>query len=1750
MNKTIALLTALSLTTLSIFASPTPIAIAGDLLVDLNAGDLTSIGEGNEVNLWTNNGTTPDFKSLNGTGGPTFELRDNVPTVRFNNTPEHCMTNGAFGSLPPSILGTNTWSIEAWVYREGSGGGTTIFSWTPRDGVDSPAGKSMELRYLDPNNTVEHHGSGYNIPWGGYPNSTVPPPPYGAWHHLVATRDATGRERLYCNGHIVTEDRRPNTNLADDGTFVVGGVYSRTKESPWDHRYQGDISQIRVHSDTLTPEDVLTNYQLDNTRYNRANEQDALWTGTWINSVQPASGRGLIIDSDPDLDDPAIINTSLDLTTLRPDSGSLTITDGADITLAPFPTRLSFGYAGSHFNLYLANGSLTTTSFSTTSADRYINFGYGTDATATVVVGDGTNPAAITHDYDIALAANLGTTATMTIRNAATVTTGHRLRIGDQGGHGILNIEAGGTLVSSSPLVGARAATGEVYVAGMLIASNSRLEIGENSESATVTLLPGGTISATAITPFNSSSYGSLILDGGTIVAPPNDARSAFISGNLDITLTDNGVTFDIQIDKQLTVSTPIIEDPNYPGGTITKTGIGTLVFAAENEISGDIIVSDGALILQPGALPPGYNSTILLENNAAIAMPTASGANTLISLLDTASIGILRLYDINAAENIDLSSHPGISLQYVGTEPLTGTVTPYQNHYRFAPTATYTFNQVIADQPGYPAKVTLASPTAEGELILGGNNSDMSGGIVVESGTLTLAQPSAAGSTNTKDVELRNGTSLKLSATMDADFIDKRITDNSDPLSILLASANADYNLDISRFPGCFVSTDENNLTYTGTITPANNTYLLGGGRQNHVSQPHTGFQLDNLTDAPDSTPRSAVIGLPGIVQLKEGNSYSGGTVVTNDGVLFLTSDGLGAIPATPDPTNLTIDGGILRPGNANTTLPATRGLHIGTEGAIIHPWTTYTTTILGNLSGSGKITINDGGNIVFGGSDNTYSGSISHSSSRSTLTIGAGDTFSWNPSAPITTTGTVLFNNNFDTTFAGTISGSGSIAKQGSGNLTLTQPQQITGTVTIQDGDISLKESGSFANAKYLSNMSSLIFDNQTGQYPPIGLSGFGTVTVKGSGTSLHLDGASSMNPGWVKAENGGTLAAFSPSALGAAPVILSSGNLQLSTANITTLINGFTTADWQLNRNHIEATAIFVEVDDETQLQLTPASGSAAGTAWHKVRVPHATRWEVEFDYLTGTKSSIPADGFAFVLQNALAGTAVIGSSGGALGVDSVTPSIGIYVNIYNTDSMGWIVNGTKTGGMINLLGGTNELEDGDVHFKLTYDGTTLSVTISKGTRSYTNTREFDLSNALGSDYSWLGFTGATGGSIAEQRIANFNFKVVGEESLNQALNDENWQRNGHSEFVDVNDETVLEMTNTDDTFRVSSNWLRQKVNLAAPFTITSRFWVGDKSSTPADGFAFGFQNSGLEKIGSAGSSAGFKGISDAIGWIIAFYTGGGQKQRMFWHEKGADVAGYTVDTLADNNISLHSGEEVFITMQYDLQHVTMTLTQGENTVSAVSPQIDLVKAFNSLEAWFGVTAGTGGARSQQFITDINLSYDNVAVDRDSYQNPITVEGNSTIAANIHPDGSALSVGKIVLADAATLDLTVAANATPDLAYTFSADNIVVPANGATIAIADNGTGTGTLILDNIEFDTTGTLTLDGNLATNDKVTLQLSEKFNGSRALIDLTTATGLTLTDFELDSPMNGAKLKLKSGILYAVNSDGTVMLLR
>jgi hypothetical protein len=188
--------------------------------------------------------------------------------------------------------------------------------------------------------------------------------------------------------------------------------------------------------------------------------------------------------------------------------------------------------------------------------------------------------------------------------------------------------------------------------------------------------------------------------------------------------------------------------------------------------------------------------------------------------------------------------------------------------------------------------------------------------------------------------------------------------------------------------------------------------------------------------------------------------------------------------------------------------------------------------------------------------------------------------------------------------------------------------------------------------------------------------------------------------------------------------------------------------------------------------TRLRLTDGGGSEAGSGFYGTPL-NIQAFTTDFSFQLTNPN---ADGMAFVIQNS--GSTALGPSGGGLGygpdtsggIGGIPSSLAVKFDLYDnagegTNSTGLYTNGASPTTPATTLGGNVNLHSGDVfNVHITYDGTTLTMTITDASTpadTFTTSWAVNIPGTVGSSTAFAGFTGGTGGETATQDLLTWTF-----------------------------------------------------------------------------------------------------------------------------------------------------------------------------------------------------------------------------------------------------------------------------------------------------------------------------------------------------------------------------------------------------
>ncbi len=234
--------------TINVNARQTGIAVAGTLVVDLRAADVSD-----DVNTWENRATPGADDDFYATGAPVYTANvdgTGIAGVQFSRA------NGDSYSGPfttEELHGGSDRSIEVWVYNPALDDEETLVAWGRRGG---PAGSNMSFNYgANATYGAVGHWDSPDMGWSGNP-------PAAQWHYLVYTYDGVNTAKVYANGIVrTTELITAGLNTHPDLPIRIAAQSNTSGTDPdFGQSLSGYLALVRVHTGKLTDADVAGNF--------------------------------------------------------------------------------------------------------------------------------------------------------------------------------------------------------------------------------------------------------------------------------------------------------------------------------------------------------------------------------------------------------------------------------------------------------------------------------------------------------------------------------------------------------------------------------------------------------------------------------------------------------------------------------------------------------------------------------------------------------------------------------------------------------------------------------------------------------------------------------------------------------------------------------------------------------------------------------------------------------------------------------------------------------------------------------------------------------------------------------------------------------------------------------------------------------------------------------------------------------------------------------------------------------------------------------------------------------------------------------------------------------------------------------------------------------------------------------------------------------------------------------------------------
>jgi autotransporter-associated beta strand protein len=763
------------------------------------------------------------------------------------------------------------------------------------------------------------------------------------------------------------------------------------------------------------------------------------------------------------------------------------INGGANLAFAGTATASSATFNNSSI-LSFAQGSTAGSANITNNIGGILTFADGSSAGTATIQNNATLQFITSPDASTAKVINTSTgTVDISFTNAG-------VNIGELSGAGAIHLGAKtlttGGLNTPATISGV---ISDANLGGRLVKEGTAdLTLSGNNTYQGDTTISGGSLTMTG----DTSGLGGNIIDNATLIFDPaaNTAFNHNISGT----------------------------------GAVIKNGPNTTNLNGANTWTGGTTINGGTI---NGLLPVNTDLTVNGPGSYTLQADTAIGS------LAGAGAGTVNL------QNFTLTTGASnTNTNYAGIITGTGNVTKDgTGDQTLAGNNTYTGNTTVTG-----GTVTFTGDTTA----LGGNIIDNSAVVFnqaadsafnhVISGTGTLTKQNASNltlagnNTYTGDTTVTGGT---LTFTGDTTALGGNIIDNS--AVVFNQAADSAFNHVISG-TGTVTKQNASNLTLAGNNTYTGNTTVTGGivtftGDTTALG----GNIIDNsavvFNQAADSAFNQVISGTGTVTKdnasnltLAGNNTYGGDTTVTNGTVTFTgATNGLGgnivdnaAVVFNQNANSsynqvISGTGTVTKDGTGNLTLSGNNtygGTTTVTGGTVTFTGSTsgLTGTMTNNsavvfnqaadsafnqvISGTGTLTKQNASNLTLAG-NNTYTGDTTVTAGTLTFT---GDTTALGGN--IIDNAAVVFDQAANSAFNQVISGTGTVTKQNTGNLTLAGNNIYSGTTTVTGGTLTFTGSTSGLTGT-MTNNSAVVFNQAANSAFNQVISGTGTITKDGA-------------------------------------------------------------------------------------------------------------------------------------------------------------------------------------------------------------------------------------------------------------------------------------------------------------------------------------------------------------------------------------------------------------------------------------------------------------------------------------------------------------------------------------------------------------------------------------------------------------------------------------------------------------------------
>lgn len=180
----------------------------------------------------------------------------------------------------------------------------------------------------------------------------------------------------------------------------------------------------------------------------------------------------------------------------------------------------------------------------------------------------------------------------------------------------------------------------------------------------------------------------------------------------------------------------------------------------------------------------------------------------------------------------------------------------------------------------------------------------------------------------------------------------------------------------------------------------------------------------------------------------------------------------------------------------------------------------------------------------------------------------------------------------------------------------------------------------------------------------------------------------------------------------------------------------------------------------------LELTNGGANQAGSFFWNVPI-NVQAFTTTFKF---QMNNAQANGFTFTIQNM--GPTALGGGSAGLGYQDIQKSVAVKFNFYNFNGEGGDSTGVYTNGQppttpsVDISPSGIQLASGDtMQAQLIYDGTTLTLNLKDlvTNATFTNSWPINITQTVGGNTAYVGFTGGTGGLTANEDILSWTYNT---------------------------------------------------------------------------------------------------------------------------------------------------------------------------------------------------------------------------------------------------------------------------------------------------------------------------------------------------------------------------------------------------